>query len=43
MKKLYNKPEIDLTTLMITDVLWGSGEPSDIDWIDAPGLDSRGL
>lgn len=41
MKKLYEMPEIDVSTLMITDVLWGSGEATDEDWIiDVPDMDN---
>ena len=43
MKKLYNKPELNLLALMQTDVLFGSGDPSDMDWIiDAPGIGNSG-
>lgn len=43
MKKLYRKPEISLMALMITDVLWGSGDVVFDDWITGPGMDDGKL
>ena len=43
MKKQYDKPELKLMALMQTDVLFGSGDPTDMDWIvDVPGTGNGG-
>ena len=42
MKKVYNRPELELETLIMTDVLYGS-QPTASDWVSGPGMDNGGF